>query len=727
MTHIKKYLQITMIMLAFIGLSINGFAQTYYAEDFSTDPDFVSYSETHAYWDNTNKNYYVNTFDNATYQYWAHSPVFTQVDASKDLLIEFDVVWENIDWGTYPKIIFTDDEPTEMSTPYSLQIQMNWSMGHTKSIGITEGTNTYHSEVNGPAASGMWYHITIDYLASTNKANIIISETVSGNIYYQVDNVDFTLNTFKWIGLGFYDGGTQYGDEWSPIRIDNVLIKKQGFTIYTDANYGQLNSSVEIPVTEMSELTADDGIYSYQFVYSFDDTKLQYTGYDLTGLISEGGTVEVNTDTPGELTISWMRATPLVGTGGLINLQFNAIAEGTSDLTITNFKYNETDVTDVTNGDITIVTPTTADVTYSTDVILPGTELVITATFNRAINDSPVTQIELTGANTLSATNMTKVSETVYNYTYTVAEGEGIVNVILSVGIDEYGFEIENTPTTGATFEILSLTYGDITNNGEVTAYDAALALMYSVGVDPMPEIAPLPWELWRILTADVDGSDDITATDAGLILQYSVGLIDIFPVESGDKSGQKESDIIVEIVDNEFVFTTLDELLGFNLYVTNNSNAILGEPEFLDPNMLSATQIEGEIYNLGTCIAISPASGTQLLKIPFTGELTGELIFDMKVNNTDKSVTFGTTEISETNTKSISVYPNPAIDKIQITSSVSLDNSTIEIYTILGKLVNSISANNNNEINISDLPNGIYIIKINSETVNFTERIIKE
>jgi len=82
---------------------------------------------------------------------------------------------------------------------------------------------------------------------------------------------------------------------------------------------------------------------------------------------------------------------------------------------------------------------------------------------------------------------------------------------------------------------------------------------------------------------------------------------------------------------------------------------------------------------------------------------------------------------ITEINNNKIIVYPNPASDKIQFSSSVLLDNSIIEIYTISGKLVNNISANNNNEIDISNLSKGIYIIKISSETVNFVEKFIKE
>ena len=142
----------------------------------------------------------------------------------------------------------------------------------------------------------------------------------------------------------------------------------------------------------------------------------------------------------------------------------------------------------------------------------------------------------------------------------------------------------------------------------------------------------------------------------------------------------------------------------------------------------MNAQQISGETYNTGLCSAVSPISGTQIMKIPFTGNITsGNVIFDMKTNNAEKFVTFGTTSVSEINTVGISVFPNPATDKIKIESPVSLDNSAVEIYSISGKLVIKTSLNSKSEINISNLPNGIYIIKINSKTVNFAKRIIKK
>ena len=75
--------------------------------------------------------------------------------------------------------------------------------------------------------------------------------------------------------------------------------------------------------------------------------------------------------------------------------------------------------------------------------------------------------------------------------------------------------------------------YGDTDGNRSITAYDAALVLRHSVGIDPLPTADPLPWQQWRIIACDVDGNGKITAYDSALILRKSVGIIGEFPVES--------------------------------------------------------------------------------------------------------------------------------------------------------------------------------------------------
>ena len=67
---------------------------------------------------------------------------------------------------------------------------------------------------------------------------------------------------------------------------------------------------------------------------------------------------------------------------------------------------------------------------------------------------------------------------------------------------------------------------GDVTDNGEVTAYDAAHVLRHSVGV------LALTGE--DFVAAEVSGDGTISAFDASLVLQHVVGTITRFPVEEG-------------------------------------------------------------------------------------------------------------------------------------------------------------------------------------------------
>ncbi|OHA67702.1 MAG: hypothetical protein A3C82_00365 [Candidatus Wildermuthbacteria bacterium RIFCSPHIGHO2_02_FULL_47_12] len=115
----------------------------------------------------------------------------------------------------------------------------------------------------------------------------------------------------------------------------------------------------------------------------------------------------------------------------------NASSESTATLTVDN-------------------TAPTAAITYSDadGIVKSGDSLVITATFNEAMADSPVVKIAITGANTLVAANMTKTDSTHYTYSHTVGAGNGTATVALSVGTDVAGNVITADPTSGATFTV---------------------------------------------------------------------------------------------------------------------------------------------------------------------------------------------------------------------------------------------------------------------------------
>ena len=98
----------------------------------------------------------------------------------------------------------------------------------------------------------------------------------------------------------------------------------------------------------------------------------------------------------------------------------------------------------------------TAAITYSDSdgIVKSGDTLTITATFSEAILDSPVVKISISGSNSVSATEMTKVDSTHYTYIHTVGTGDGTASVALSVGTDASGNIITSAPTSGATFTV---------------------------------------------------------------------------------------------------------------------------------------------------------------------------------------------------------------------------------------------------------------------------------
>ncbi len=71
---------------------------------------------------------------------------------------------------------------------------------------------------------------------------------------------------------------------------------------------------------------------------------------------------------------------------------------------------------------------------------------------------------------------------------------------------------------------------------------------------------------------------------------------------------------------------------------------------------------------------------------------------------------------------KIISIYPNPTNNKINIDGLLNYENKLVSIYNVQGELILTIDLNKTKEINISELKNGVYILKID----DFIKRIVK-
>ncbi len=490
-----------------------------------------------------------------------------------------------------------------------------------------------------------------------------------------------------------------------------------------------LGQYLELAVV-VSELLTEDDVISYQFDIEYDQSVIMYNGSSLNGTLAEGGTIVDNEAIAGMVSVSYMSTTPIIGAGEILILQFQSLAIEETELSLLNAYLNNIPVINLTSGRAVIVetAPPTAVITYGSTENRLADMLMITATFSEPMDIANSVWLSLNGAAILTNAVMTRLSDTTYAYLYPIPNSVGIVNVRLSNGTDLWGNEVVAIPTSGATFTIIGLRLGDVNDDGEIQAYDAALSLQHSVGLDPLPEFDPLPWENWRDSTANVDGVAGITAYDASLILQYSAGIISGFP--AGSKKSVSIADVSVRIEDNYIVFYSSGDLFGLNVSIINENQMfdvptiLLDNSGFSDPTgFLSALNIDGSIYNVGLCTSSSPLEGAAILKIPF--QKSGLVTLDMIINTEERSETINlSTGIVELEQELIAIYPNPVSDVLKISG---LNGSVVaDIFTIQGTRISSVIIEAAGEINVSDLSSGVYIIRLETEGENVVRRFLK-
>ncbi len=78
-----------------------------------------------------------------------------------------------------------------------------------------------------------------------------------------------------------------------------------------------------------------------------------------------------------------------------------------------------------------------------------------------------------------------------------------------------------------------------------------------------------------------------------------------------------------------------------------------------------------------------------------------------------------------------VEIYPNPATDQLHITIGDTADDLTVEIVSLVGIVLykNSFDASNSKQINlnISDFPKGLYVVRVHGNAVQKASTIIKQ
>ncbi len=270
---------------------------------------------------------------------------------------------------------------------------------------------------------------------------------------------------------------------------------------------------------------------------------------------------------------------------------------------------------------------------------------------------------------------------------------------------------------------------GDVDGNYMIQAYDAALTLQYSVGMDPMPMIDPLPWEDWRMNAADCDHAEGITANDASMILQYSAHLI--YSFDEIDSTAWKvpfinDADVLVTKENNHLVFRSVGNLMGFNLYVNEHSE-VLGMPVISDLVTMSAVNTDDSNYAIGIANIHALQDSAVFMTIPIVSSEVEMISLNMIVNTMGKDLKEAlVTETASVNNNLIQIYPNPATDHL-IISDIQ-EQAKVTIYDITGKLMYQETLRNQTErISVDGWNPGVYTVRVLSDDKNFTTKFMKK
>jgi hypothetical protein len=346
---------------------------------------------------------------------------------------------------------YSEESPANLSAyPQDQSIQLNWDIPQS---GNPEHYVVYQSTVSG------FYPVVTDSIAETNTPALEIAGLTNGVKYY-----------YRVAARGSNSSLSGFTNE--------ATATPQSVTIQIGSESSAPGAEVSIPIS-VSDLTGQ-GVVSYQYTINYDSEFLVLNSITTTNCITSGWT-NLSTNISGSTATIWHSgASPLSGSGNLINLEFavnsNATPGASTEISITDILINEgTPQFNSFNG------------SYS---VFPAFSISGNAQYFMGAHPIEGVTLSLTGA------------------TSTTVTSDGLGNYVLPSIQGGWSYEVEATNTG-----ILSQA---------ISAYDAALILRH------IAEIETLSSD--QLIAADVSGDGSASSADASNIGQWGVGLISEFP-----------------------------------------------------------------------------------------------------------------------------------------------------------------------------------------------------
>ena len=245
--------------------------------------------------------------------------------------------------------------------------------------------------------------------------------------------------------------------------------------------------------------------------------------------------------------------------------------------------------------------------------------------------------------------------------------------------------------------------YGDVSQNDEITAYDAALILWYLVGLTSLSQS--------QLDAADVSGNGEVTAYDAALILQFVVELINEFPITSW--IGAPSSGLMPHTISIPTLKARLGEKVRMPLVVDDPSEILAGELQIrFDSDMLrfigTTSEFTLESNERNGILELAFASpymqeqrikkAVEIIWLDFEVGDDGKDYVELKLEkgrlNEDIEVKMrsGRIEIIPSSTSLLQNYPNPFNPETWIPFRLAKNGKVvIRIYDVAGRLIKTL------------------------------------
>jgi hypothetical protein len=139
-----------------------------------------------------------------------------------------------------------------------------------------------------------------------------------------------------------------------------------------------------------------------------------------------------------------------------------------------------------------------------------------------------------------------------------------------------------------------------------------------------------------------------------------------------------------------------------------------------------------GSTPNDGAELITAPTVTASILTCRIKVESKGNIFYDVSNNNFEISISVGLNSLSKNNPIGLSVWPNPFTNQLNFAvGNLKIESNTeVKVMDVLGKTISQYSYTNKTELNetidLSNVSNGVYFLKVTNNNKQSVYRIIK-